>query len=134
MNHMLCELRKLVNLFYKNLYKEITKYFKMIELLNITVTQENIGCSWFGVCPDCGCRRLLGICEENPSTGPRPDGCGRYHRVSIIINFHKFQLLRATLDKLGLNSVQIVATDGEWDVVQALLTDTDLLDSVDIIG
>ncbi len=88
----------------------------------------------YNVCPDCGCRWLLGICEENPSTRPRPDGCGRYHRVSIIINIQKFQLLRATLDKLGLNSVQIVATDGEWDVVQALLSDTDLLDSVDIIG
>lgn len=38
------------------------------------------------------------------------------------------------LDKSGLGNVQIVATDGGWDIAKDMLTDAALSKAIDYIG
>lgn len=70
-------------------------------------------------------------------------GARKYHNVTVdyvgIWNEEKWdaayiKLLRRRLDDNGLQHVKIVATDGGWDIATAMSKDSQLNDSVDVVG
>ncbi|XP_070609976.1 galactocerebrosidase isoform X2 [Erythrolamprus reginae] len=70
-------------------------------------------------------------------------GAKKYHDLDIdyigIWNERSFssqyiKVLRKTLDKVGLNTLGIIAADGNWDIASQMLVDPYLYDAVETVG
>lgn len=75
---------------------------------------------------------VLRDCGEYCKAKPSPS-CPSSEPVSSVLSLH--QLLRYTLDKNGLETVGIIASDNLWEPIAfSLLLDPELSAAVDVIG